>query len=38
MEIIEKSEASSLLDTMKSEDFRIQPDILQKALLAIKDI
>lgn len=38
MQLIEKSEASSLLEKMKSPDFRIHPDILQKALLAIKEI
>ena len=38
LKIIEKSEASSLLEKMRSPDFRIHPDILQKALQAVKDI
>lgn len=38
LKIIEKPEASSLLEKMGSQDFRIHPDILQKALLAVKDI
>jgi predicted nucleic acid-binding protein len=38
MQIIDKSEAYSLFEKMKSPDFRIHPDILQKALLAIKEI
>ncbi len=38
LKIIEKSEASSLLEKMRAPDFRIHPDILQKALLAVKDI
>lgn len=35
--IIEKSEAIILLEKMKSKDFRIHPDILQKAIMTIKD-
>ncbi len=38
LRIIKKSEASSLLEKMRSPDFRIHPDILQKAILAIKEI
>lgn len=34
--LIDKAEAISLLEKMKAQDFRIHPDILQKAINAIK--
>jgi predicted nucleic acid-binding protein len=37
-ELIDKSEARSLFEKMKAEDFRIHPDILQKAISAIKEM
>lgn len=36
--IIEKSEAYSILKKMKSQHFRIHPDIIEKALMVLKDI
>ena len=36
--LIEKSEAWTLFEKMKAKDFRIHPDILQKAINAIKEI
>ncbi|MBI4379152.1 MAG: DUF3368 domain-containing protein [Nitrospinae bacterium] len=36
--IIEKSEAYSILKKMKSQYFRIHPDIIEKALIVLKDI
>ena len=36
--IIEIPEANSLLEKMKSSDFRIHPDILQKAIFLLKEI
>lgn len=36
--LINKSEARSLFEKMKTKDFRIHPDILQKAINAIKEI
>lgn len=36
--LIDKSEATYLLGLMKTGDFRIHPDILQKAINAIKEI
>lgn len=36
--LIDNAEAMSLLEKMKAEDFRIQPDILQKAINAIKEL
>ena len=36
--LIDKSEAETLFEKMKDEDFRIHPDILQKAISAIKKI
>jgi len=38
LRIIEKAEATSLIEKMKSPEFRIHPDILQKALVAIKEL
>ncbi len=35
--IIEKSEAITLLEKMKSHEFRIHPDMLQKAIMALED-
>lgn len=35
--IIKKSEAIVLLEKMNSQDFRIHPDILQRAIIALKD-
>lgn len=35
--IIEKPEAMVLLEKMKSQDFRIHPDILQRAIIVLKD-
>jgi predicted nucleic acid-binding protein len=37
-ELIDKSEAEALFEKMKAKDFRIHPDILQKAISAIKEI
>ncbi len=37
-ELIDKSEAEALFEKMKAKDFRIHPDILQKAISAIKGI
>jgi predicted nucleic acid-binding protein len=36
--LISESEAKSLFEKMKTKDFRIHPDILQKAIEAIKEI
>ena len=36
--LIDMSEAESLLEKMKAEEFRIHPDILQKAINSIKKI
>lgn len=36
--LIDKAEARSLFEKMKTKDFRIHPDILQKAIKAIKEI
>lgn len=36
--IIEKSEAVALLEKMKAEDFRIHPDMIQKAIDAVNEI
>jgi predicted nucleic acid-binding protein len=36
--LIDMSEAASLLEKMKSQDFRIHPDILQKAISVIKEL
>ncbi len=36
--LIDKSETTSLLEKMKAEDFRIHPDILQKAIDAVNEI
>lgn len=36
--LINKSEAMSLFEKMRTKDFRIHPDILQKAINAIKEI
>ncbi len=36
--IIDKTEAKSLFEKMKAKNFRIHPDILQKAINAIKEI
>lgn len=38
LRMIEKAEATSLIEKMKSPEFRIHPDILQKALIAIKEL
>jgi len=35
---IEKSEAHALLERMKAEDFRIQPDLIQEALSVVEEI
>jgi predicted nucleic acid-binding protein len=37
-ELIDKSEVETLFEKMKAKDFRIHPDILQKAISAIKEI
>ena len=37
-ELIDKSEAEALFEKMKAKDFRIHPDILKKAISAIKEI
>ncbi len=36
--LIDNAEAMSLFEKMKAEDFRIHPDILQKAINAIKEL
>jgi predicted nucleic acid-binding protein len=36
--LIDRSEAASLLEKMKTQDFRIHPDILQKAINSIRKI
>jgi predicted nucleic acid-binding protein len=36
--LIDKAEARSLFERMRTKDFRIHPDILQKAINAIKEI
>lgn len=36
--IIDKTEAKSLFEKMKAEDFRIHPDILQEAINTVKEI
>jgi predicted nucleic acid-binding protein len=36
--LISKSEATFLLEKMKAQDFRIHPDILKKAIEAVKEI
>ena len=36
--LIEKSEANALFEKMKTRDFRIHPDILQKAINTIKEM
>jgi predicted nucleic acid-binding protein len=36
--LINKPEATSLLEKMKAQDFRIHPDILKKAIEAVKEI
>jgi len=36
-EPIKKPEAIVLLEKMNSQDFRIHPDILQRAIIALKD-
>jgi predicted nucleic acid-binding protein len=36
-EIIDKSEAITLLEKMQSHEFRIHPDMLQKAIMALED-
>ncbi len=36
--LVDKSEAISLLEKMKAEDFRIHPDILQKAIDTVDEI
>ncbi len=35
--LISRPEATSLLEKLKAQDFRIHPDVLQKAIEAIKD-
>lgn len=35
---IERAEARALLESMKAEDFRIQPDLIQEALSVIEEI
>ena len=37
-ELIDMPEAISLLEKMKAQDFRIHPDILQKAMNSISEI
>jgi predicted nucleic acid-binding protein len=36
--LIENAEATSLFEKMKAKDFRIHPDMLQKAISAIKEL
>jgi len=36
--LIDKAEAISLLEEMKAQDFRIHPDILKKAINAVKEL
>lgn len=36
--LLDRAEALSLLEKMKSEDFRIHPDLLQKAISAVKEL
>jgi predicted nucleic acid-binding protein len=38
LQMIKKSEAVSLLEKMKAPDFRIHPDILEKAILSVKEL
>ena len=36
--VLKKTEAVTLLEKMKSSDFRIHPDILQKSLMALQEL
>jgi len=38
MHVVSDAEATSLLEKLKAQDFRIHPNILQKAIEVIKEI